>query len=119
MQGADRLVQYIVVRADLRSIWPLGALIAQGAHASVAAVAKSASSPDTIAYLQDLENMTKCVLGIEGEEKLRALAERITEAGIAHHLWIEQPENLAVALATAPASKSVLTGYFRDLKLLK
>ncbi len=116
---SDRLIQYIVVRADLRASWPLGALIAQGAHAAVAAVAKTQSNPETIAYLADLESMTKCVLGIDGEEPLKSISISLNNAGIAHHLWVEQPENSAVALATAPALKSAVSPFFRGLKLLK
>ena len=115
----DRLIQYIVVRSDLKKAWPLGALIAQGSHASVAAIAKSYNSLNTISYLADLENMTKCVLGIESEAALRSLASRLSDAGIRHHLWIEQPENVAVSLATAPALKSTIVSFFSDLKLLK
>jgi peptidyl-tRNA hydrolase len=112
------LIQYIVVRSDLKS-WPLGALIAQGCHASVAAIAASLDHPSTIEYIADSANMTKCVLGIPDEAQLRSLAERLQLARVSHHLWIEQPENIAVALATAPANKSDLAAHFKDLKLLK
>lgn len=116
---SDRLIQYIVVRSDLKASWPLGALIAQGAHASVAAIAKTQSNTDTVAYLSDLENMTKCVLGIESVDALRDLSTSLSNAKVDHHLWVEQPENAAVALATAPARKSSVVPFFRGLKIFK
>jgi hypothetical protein len=63
--------------------------------------------------------MTKCVLGINSEEQLRILSDNLKRENISHHLWVEQPENVAVALATAPDVKSVLAVHFKDLKLLK
>ena len=45
--------RYLVLRRDLqeKEAWPLGALVAQGAHAAVAAVAESITSEDTAAYV--------------------------------------------------------------------
>ena len=46
------------------------------------------------------------VLEIKGETQLRNLAQKLETAGVDHKLWIEQPEDFATALATAPAWKS-------------
>ena len=50
----DPLVQYVVVRRDLKdaqgAAWPLGAVVAQGAHASVAAVAEALREGDAAAH---------------------------------------------------------------------
>ena len=113
------LIQYIVIRTDLKTTWPLGALIAQGVHASVAAISQSSTHPHTIQYLADSHNMTTCVLGIDNEESLRDLAKRLKDAQIEHHLWIEQPENVAVSLATTPTLKTSVARLFKSLKLLK
>ena len=115
---SDKIVQYIVIRKDVVHRWPLGATVAQGCHAAAAAIAKSISSETTQSYLSDLINMTKCVLGVDNEEDLKALANRLSESKIAHHLWIEQPENVPVSLASAPDYKSKLSPYFKSFKLL-
>ena len=41
----------------------------------------------------------------KGETQLLTLAEKLTQEGIAHKLWTEQPENINVGLATRPATK--------------
>ena len=53
----DHIVQYIAIRSDLK--WPKGALIAQGAHSSIAAIHLNYTDPDTISYLADLDKMHK------------------------------------------------------------
>lgn len=60
------VVQYILVRGDLmRSLnWPLGAVIAQACHASVAATQLFYTHEHTQQYLQDLDHMHKVVLEV-------------------------------------------------------
>ena len=55
------LVQYIVVRADLASSlgWPVGSVLVQACHASVAALQRHADTPEVKAYLADIPNMSK------------------------------------------------------------
>ncbi|EER19608.1 conserved hypothetical protein [Perkinsus marinus ATCC 50983] len=118
----DYLVQYVVVRKDLmkdKKVWNQGAIIAQACHASTAAIFESMNDPNTVKYLSDIDNMTKCVLKADDEATLRGLSEELTTAKIAHKLWIEQPEDIPTALATAPAYKSCVGGFFRNLKLLR
>lgn len=129
------VVQYIVVRGDLG--WPVGALIgkviksscqfksdqlvvtAQGAHASVAAISRSMDQPMTQSYLSQLERMYKIVLKSENEDQMRQLVLQLTDAGIQHHAWIEQPEDLMASVATAPNVKSLLQPFFKQFKLFK
>ena len=59
------------------------------------------------------------VLEVKSEAQLRNLAEKLGAAGIAHKLWIEQPEDYATCLATAPAPKSAVQPHVRKLKLCK
>ena len=59
------------------------------------------------------------VLEIKGEAQLRTLAEKLTEAGVAHKLWVEQPEDFPTCLATAPAHKSAVGSHFNKFKLCK
>jgi len=118
---SDKLVQYIVVRTDLIGTknWGIGSMIAQGCHASVAAVALSRNEPQTLTYIDDHLNMTKTVLGVDNDKQLIVLAAILEDNNVSHHLWIERPENEPTALATAPALKSVVSVFFRHLKLLK
>eukprot|EP00397_Hematodinium_sp_SG-2012_P054319 GEMP01065408.1.p1 GENE.GEMP01065408.1~~GEMP01065408.1.p1 ORF type:complete len:116 (+),score=30.25 GEMP01065408.1:201-548(+) len=113
------IVQYVVVRTDLK--WPLGAVVAQGCHASVAAVTQALreNSADATEYTKDLATMTKFVLAGDSEEQLVQISEKLKEANIGHWLWQEQPENVPSALASFPAPKEQLQPFFKKFKLLK
>eukprot|EP00793_Prasinoderma_coloniale_P005687 PRCOL_00004161-RA len=120
----DPIVQYVVIRRDLADAegtpWPLGAVVAQGAHASVAAVAQGLDAGDeaTNEYVsaEALGSMTKYVLGIDDEPALRKLSEKLHAKGIKHHLWVEQPEDVATALAAWPGRRSAVQKPFKGLK---
>lgn len=59
----DPIVQHVVMRRDLAEKdglgWPLGSIIAQGCHASVAAIWESQGEPLAQRYMADLDNMRK------------------------------------------------------------
>ncbi|KAJ8628920.1 hypothetical protein MRB53_022243 [Persea americana] len=48
----DALVQYVVLRRDLIDTWPLGSVVTQGCHASVAAFWSNRDDPLTLDLLQ-------------------------------------------------------------------
>ena len=108
----DPLVQYVVLRRDLmkKKGWPMGAVVAQACHACAAVLHVHRDDPLVRAYLDEpsgaLAGMHKVVLGIKNEGQLRKLAHRLGEAGIDHHLWVEQPEGVAASLATKPYPRS-------------
>ncbi|KAJ6804051.1 putative peptidyl-tRNA hydrolase PTRHD1 [Iris pallida] len=65
----DVVVQYVVLRRDLIDTWPVGSVVAQGCHASVAAVWAHRDHPDTASYLSPsaIDSMHKaCGSGSEG-----------------------------------------------------
>ena len=66
-QGASLLVQYIALRGDLLRMhkWPVGAMVAQGCHASMAAVHTHRDHRNVIQYLSDLDRMHKVVLEVQ------------------------------------------------------
>ena len=64
----DPIVQYIVLRGDLK--FPKGALCTQVAHASVSAIHTFQNDETTIKYLDDLKNMHKIVLKAENLQTL-------------------------------------------------
>ncbi|XP_017102847.2 putative peptidyl-tRNA hydrolase PTRHD1 [Drosophila bipectinata] len=117
----SNIVQYIVVRSDLRSAlnWPMGAVIAQCCHAATAVMHLNAGDSDTVAYLNDLENMHKVVLEAKDEAALVKLSEKLKENEIQHKLWIEQPENIPTCIALKPYVKDTVHKYVKNFKLLK
>ena len=60
------LIQYIVLRSDLSSglKWPMGAVVAQGCHASAAALHIYRDDELTKTYLENTDSMRKVVLDV-------------------------------------------------------
>nr|XP_057920395.1 putative peptidyl-tRNA hydrolase PTRHD1 [Doryrhamphus excisus] len=116
-----RLVQYVVVRSDLvhKLSWPLGAVITQACHAATAAIHLHYAEGDTQLYLAELDAMHKVVLAAPDEAALSGLSESLTQAGVAHKLWIEQPENIPTCLALRPYAKEKVHPLLRKFKLFK
>lgn len=54
---------------------------------------------------------------MKGEAALRTLSEKLSAAGIAHKLWVEQPEDFATCVATAPYPKSLVQPHVKRLSL--
>ncbi|KAK4825353.1 hypothetical protein QYF61_026872 [Mycteria americana] len=70
--AAAGLVQYVVLRGDLRRPprpWPLGAVVAQGCHAALAAAHAHRQHPDTRAYLESGGAMRTVVLEVRGARR--------------------------------------------------
>lgn len=76
---SDPLIQYVVLRRDLIDTWPLGSIVSQGCHASVAAISTFKDDPHTIHYCNpsNLEVMRKVNVGffIPNLMKMRWLEE--------------------------------------------
>ncbi|NWY93647.1 PTRD1 hydrolase, partial [Loxia curvirostra] len=119
---AAALVQYVVLRGDLarppRS-WPLGAVVAQGCHAALAAVHGYREHPDTGAYLEQGDAMTTVVLEAPDENSLLDLAKLLKEKGVDHKVWMENPEGIPTCLALRPYPKNLVQPHLRNFKLLK
>ncbi|XP_026875142.2 putative peptidyl-tRNA hydrolase PTRHD1 [Electrophorus electricus] len=119
--ASKRLVQYVVVRADLVDAlsWPLGAVITQACHAATAAIHLHYADTHTQDYLADLDSMHKVVLQAPDEPSLAALSASLREKGIAHKLWVEQPENTPTCLALKPYPRDTVHPLLRKLELFK
>uniref|UniRef100_A0A8D2IJC2 peptidyl-tRNA hydrolase n=2 Tax=Varanus komodoensis TaxID=61221 RepID=A0A8D2IJC2_VARKO len=116
------LVQYVVLRGDLRReplSWPLGALVAQACHAALAVVHAHYAHADTAAYLAQGGGMRTVVLEAPDEHALSALAETLQKNGIDHKVWVEQPENVATCVALRPYPKEHVHRHLKTFKLLK
>ena len=116
------LVQYIVLLKSKG--FSTGALVAQGAHASVSAIWLSKDSPFTLQYCGPgaLDCMHKVTLEAPSREVLEELSHVLANAKpdpITHKLWIELPEAIPLALATAPMPRALLKPFFSALKLLR
>ncbi|KAL3613847.1 hypothetical protein CASFOL_041921 [Castilleja foliolosa] len=118
---SDTLMQYVVLRRDLIDTWPLGSVVTQGCHASVAAIWENKDDPDTLRYCcpSNLDSMHKVTLEVKGEAQMLSLSEKLKPGGVAHKLWMEQPENIPTCLATKPYPKSFVSSFFKKLKLCK
>lgn len=60
-----------------------------------------------------------CVFQAADEAALSSLSETLTQADVAHKLWMEQPENIPTALALKPYPKEAVQPLLRKFKLLK
>jgi len=112
------IVQYIVLRRDLD--WPAGAMAAQAAHASVAAIAQAleANHEPASAYISppNLPHMTKYVYGVNTLEELEQVRETWKESFPlessaenvegSYYWWVEQPENIPSAFASWPTERT-------------
>ncbi|XP_031736857.1 putative peptidyl-tRNA hydrolase PTRHD1 isoform X1 [Cucumis sativus] len=116
---ADVLIQYVVLRRDLIDSWPLGSVVTQGCHASVSAIWLNKDDPHTSDYCNphNIDSMHKVTLEVKGETQMVNLSEKLKANSIVHKLWIEQPENIPTCLATKPYPKSVVSPFFKKLKL--
>ncbi|CAH2073201.1 unnamed protein product [Thlaspi arvense] len=117
----DVVVQYVVLRRDLIDSWPLGSVVTQGCHASVAAIWSFKDDPVTLQYCdpQHIDSMHKVTLEVKGETQMMNLSEKLKSEGISHKLWIENPEKIPTCIATKPYPKSQVFPLFKKLKLCK
>eukprot|EP00045_Choanoeca_perplexa_P001208 m.18387 g.18387 ORF g.18387 m.18387 type:complete len:155 (-) comp10799_c0_seq2:297-761(-) len=117
----DPIVQHVVVRADLINDlhWPVGAVMSQACHASVAAIATNLEDDQVKEYLTQLGTMHKVLAQTADQASLVKLSKQLHERDVVHHLWVEQPENLPVCLATKPVSRSTVVKPLRKLKLFQ
>eukprot|EP00466_Bigelowiella_natans_P007260 jgi/Bigna1/76617/fgenesh1_pg.42_\ len=118
-EPVDTIVQYVVVRRDLKDQWGTGPLIAQACHASTAALWLSRDEEYTKAYTDGLDAMHKVILSAKNENALRKAAKTLEEGGVKCKLWIEQPENIPTALATFPRPRSEIKPFTKGLQLFK
>jgi hypothetical protein len=62
--------------------------------------------------------MHKVVLEASDESDLKSLSDKLTSAGVLHHLWNEMPENYSTSLATMPYRRTKeMSKLFKKLRL--
>ncbi|XP_050169337.1 putative peptidyl-tRNA hydrolase PTRHD1 isoform X2 [Myiozetetes cayanensis] len=116
--AGQSLVQYVVLRGDLARSWPLGAVVAQGCHAALAAAHAFREHPDTAAYLERGGHMRTVVLEAPDEAALAALGATLRELRIDHRAWTELPEGVPTRLALRPYPREQVQKHLRGLRLL-
>ncbi|CAH8281665.1 unnamed protein product [Eruca vesicaria subsp. sativa] len=68
-----------VLRRDLIDSWPLGSVVTQGCHASVAAIWSFKDDPVTLQYCDPahIDSMHKVTLEVKGETQMMNLTEKL------------------------------------------
>jgi peptidyl-tRNA hydrolase len=93
----DVIIQYIIVRRDLleEKHWPLGSLMGQAAHASLAVIAENYNDPFVQQYIapSNINHMHKIVMQANNEAQLLDLHQKLQQKQIVSRLWVELPEN--------------------------
>ena len=58
-------------------------------------------------------------LSIAGEPQLQALHDKLAGEGVAHKMWVEQPEGIPTAIALAPAPRSRVAPLLKKYSLFR
>ena len=89
------------------------------AAASMAAVWLNKDDPDVQAYLGDMDNMHKIICMADSLDAITTTADALAKAGVAHKVWVEQPEAIVTCVATKPGRRKDLLEFFKPFKLLR
>ncbi|KAJ2398498.1 hypothetical protein GGI23_003200 [Coemansia sp. RSA 2559] len=118
---AEARTMFIVIRKDLiRTLnWPLGSVVAQGCHATAAALWKHQDDERVKQYMSDLDTMHKVTMETKNEASLLKVAASLKEKNVPFYLWIEQPENMPTCLATVPVVRSDLGDSMKKCSLMR
>jgi len=85
----------------------VGALINQACHACTAMAWDARGDEQAAAYFSEEEGqMVKYSMGAKVLGDLEKAAEQLDKAGLPYRLWVEQPENIPVCIATWPRRRS-------------
>eukprot|EP00320_Phaeocystis_rex_P022368 CAMPEP_0119070174 /NCGR_PEP_ID=MMETSP1178-20130426/35870_1 /TAXON_ID=33656 /ORGANISM="unid sp, Strain CCMP2000" /LENGTH=142 /DNA_ID=CAMNT_0007051987 /DNA_START=137 /DNA_END=565 /DNA_ORIENTATION=+ len=119
----ETIVQFVVIRRDLLKTleWPTGSVIAQACHACTAVMWEHQQDPCVQKYLSaaNVNSMHKVVKECKGESQLLTLGEKLTQDGIVHKLWVEQPENFPTAIALKPYPRGQVAPLLKKYQLFK
>ncbi|CCD74213.1 peptidyl-tRNA hydrolase [Caenorhabditis elegans] len=115
--AATSYVMYVILRRDLQTKlgWPLGAVCTQAAHAASASMWIFRNDPNTEAYTSNLDSMHKVTLGVDSEEEIKKVADKLTARNVDHKVWIE--DGFPVCIALKPYPKEEVKNALKGLKL--
>ena len=102
------LVHYVILRGDLG--WKTGALATQAVHASNECLFKFLHQDDDSVkkFLEAGSNMRVILKQAPTISAFNSLSTSLTELHLDHIVWVEQPENIPVAIAIKPYCKEKL-----------
>lgn len=106
------LKQFLFLRKDLKE-FTTGMLVAQGCHASIAALEKYRNTPQVIEYLSALPHMTTVIYRIK-ESEISEIEEELKSMKIGYHIWVENCV-IPTCIATWPIDVE-LDGLFKEFK---
>merc|ERR1719221_1524687 len=113
--SVDPLVMYVLLRKDLE--WPIGAVINQACHLCTAVAWEAKTDSEAVEFMSEASaQMTNYTMGAKDTAELDKVAGRLRDAGLPFKLWVEQPENISVGLATWPRRKSVVEKCFKGVR---
>ncbi|XGW31460.1 hypothetical protein V3C99_009988, partial [Haemonchus contortus] len=117
MTSPSCYVMYLVLRRDLMSSlgWPMGAVCTQAAHAASAAMWLFRNDPNTEEYTKELDSMHKITLGVDSEDELIKVHERLKGREVDHKVWVEDGQSVCIALKPYP--KEQVKNALKGLKL--
>ncbi|CAJ0602861.1 unnamed protein product [Cylicocyclus nassatus] len=117
MSSPTSYVMYLILRRDLMSSlgWPLGAVCTQAAHAASAVMWLYRNDPNVIEYTKEIDSMHKVTLGVDSEEELRKVEERLKGKELDFKTWIE--DGFPVCIALKPYPKDQVKNAVKGLKL--
>mmetsp|Transcript_72753 Transcript_72753/g.101119 ORF Transcript_72753/g.101119 Transcript_72753/m.101119 type:complete len:96 (+) Transcript_72753:3-290(+) len=92
-------------------------MINQACHACSAMAWEAREDEDAVNYFSEgLEgHMVKSTMGAKSKGELEDVTKKLEEAGIPYKLWVEQPEDIPVCVATWPRKRSVLRKVLKKL----
>lgn len=106
------LVHIVLLRTDLG--WPVGALATQAVHASNACLFSNLTNRDEKtktqiqSFLESGSKMNVLLKEIPSLSQMQELQEKLKETQIEYEVWVEEPENVAVAIAIVPTERSIV-----------
>ncbi|KAK6045091.1 hypothetical protein COOONC_17404 [Cooperia oncophora] len=117
MASTSCYVMYLILRRDLMSSlgWPMGAVCTQAAHAASAAMWLFRNDPNTEEYTKELDSMHKITLGVDSEDELIKVHERLKGKELDHKVWVEDGQSVCIALKPYP--KEQVKNALKGLKL--
>lgn len=97
--------------------YSVGALVAQGSHASIAAIEKYHDHLQTMSYVKDLGNMTTVVYQMTGND-VETIKSNLDMLKIEYYEWIEDAD-IVTCICTRPIDLSNNKGFIEMKKTLK
>ena len=108
------LVQYIIVRNELRKLHSK-ALNTLVAASSTAAIHLYSASKQRSTHLGSLDTMGSIVLHVKSEDELKVLEEKLFQKDIDYKIWASLPERYPTCISLRPYPNTNVEKYLKQL----